>query len=535
MKILYICFEFTPEIGGGSTYNKNLTDSLSKEGVQVIVFTSGENEVLKVNNTLTLIRSKNIKNIYQNTGDYLKVVDDLIKIIKDYKPDAIQTQQYIETLVAQVANKNFMLPLVVTHHKTPEYSNNTIFKNSKWSYFDYVNNDSVDYYISSSNTFTKSLLQSLDPININKIIQIYPGIGSCFKKLNNQEELNSIRRKIGIKEDDKLILLPLKIRRRKGLEFVLDVLQKYIKENQSSNIKVLITAMNRGNPYPELIITKYNENLGDCFINHNFSFTENEMVQLYNIASIAILPSQSEGLGLALIEAMSSGCPVIGTDVQGIYEVIDNDINGILVKFNDINAMYNAIYLLLNNGEKRSLYIKNAFIKVEKVFNQSLQAKKHIDVYSNIINLRKISCGGVLFRHINTFEFDIFLCTHESNGYVLPKGGVKKGETLIECANREILEETGYSVINPTYSLGSLSYKFNDKKGEFQKKVFFFAYEITNQVREELSLEEGEKISGGEWYTLDKAISLVSHESEKDKLTYLKEILFKYYDNLKIF
>jgi hypothetical protein len=65
MKILYICFEFTPEIGGGSTYNKNLTDSLSKEGVQVIVFTSGENEVLKVNNTLTLIRSKNIKNIYQ--------------------------------------------------------------------------------------------------------------------------------------------------------------------------------------------------------------------------------------------------------------------------------------------------------------------------------------------------------------------------------------------------------------------------------------------------------------------------------------
>ena len=217
MKILYICFEFPPEIGGGSTYNQNLTNYLSKENSQVVVFTGGDNVILGVNENLTLIRSENIKNIYQSKGDYLKVVDDLIKIIKEYQPDIIHTLQYMETLVAQVANKNFMLPLVVSHHKTPEYTKSTVRKNSKWSYFDYVNNDYVDCYISPSNTFTKSLLQSLNSIEIDKIIQIYPGVNPIYKKIDDMNSLRSIKDKIKITDGDKLILFPLKIRKRKCL------------------------------------------------------------------------------------------------------------------------------------------------------------------------------------------------------------------------------------------------------------------------------------------------------------------------------
>jgi glycosyltransferase involved in cell wall biosynthesis len=46
---------------------------------------------------------------------------------------------------------------------------------------------------------------------------------------------------------------------------------------------------------------------------------------------LLVLPSQAEGFGLVLIEAMAAGVPVIGTDVPGIRDVIENEVNGLLV------------------------------------------------------------------------------------------------------------------------------------------------------------------------------------------------------------
>lgn len=64
---------------------------------------------------------------------------------------------------------------------------------------------------------------------------------------------------------------------------------------------------------------------------------------------VLVLPSEAEGFGLVLIEAMAAGVPVIGTDVPGIRDVIQHGVNGLLVPVNDPAALAAAIERIRND------------------------------------------------------------------------------------------------------------------------------------------------------------------------------------------
>jgi glycosyltransferase involved in cell wall biosynthesis len=63
----------------------------------------------------------------------------------------------------------------------------------------------------------------------------------------------------------------------------------------------------------------------------------------YNKCSLFILPSRREGMANSLLEAMSFGLAVVATNISGNVDLIENNVNGILVQSNDINALAEAI------------------------------------------------------------------------------------------------------------------------------------------------------------------------------------------------
>ncbi len=77
---------------------------------------------------------------------------------------------------------------------------------------------------------------------------------------------------------------------------------------------------------------------------------------LYAAADFAVLPSRdsSEGFGIVLLEAMACGKAVIGSDVGGIPEVIDDWKTGVLVEPKDPEALANAIHALYVDDELRN-------------------------------------------------------------------------------------------------------------------------------------------------------------------------------------
>jgi glycosyltransferase involved in cell wall biosynthesis len=74
----------------------------------------------------------------------------------------------------------------------------------------------------------------------------------------------------------------------------------------------------------------------------------------------AFSTTRDEGFGIALIEAMAAGVPIVASDVAGCREVLANGKAGVLVPPADGQALAKALDDLLKNSEQRRLQIENA-------------------------------------------------------------------------------------------------------------------------------------------------------------------------------
>ena len=114
----------------------------------------------------------------------------------------------------------------------------------------------------------------------------------------------------------------------------------------------------------------------------SFLGVRDDVQRLLPALDLFVLPSRHEGLGLALLEAMSAGICCIGTNVGGIPEVIRDGQTGILVPAGDPATMATAIDTLLNDPERcrelaeaakatiSSFSIARAMAKVAEIYDQ---------------------------------------------------------------------------------------------------------------------------------------------------------------------
>ena len=87
---------------------------------------------------------------------------------------------------------------------------------------------------------------------------------------------------------------------------------------------------------------------------------------------IFLIPSLTEGMPRALIEAMSRGCPCIGTNVGGIPEILSEDV---IIKKKDYKALEEKInQLIVNKKLLKERAIRN--IKKSKEFEKSVLTEK---------------------------------------------------------------------------------------------------------------------------------------------------------------
>lgn len=101
-----------------------------------------------------------------------------------------------------------------------------------------------------------------------------------------------------------------------------------------------------------------------------------EIEKVFDLASILVLPSRHEGLGLVLLEASAYSLVPIAFDCpNGPHELIKNGENGLLVPPENIEALSNAIIFLIQNNDLRKKIAFNAYLNVEnfkqeKIINQ---------------------------------------------------------------------------------------------------------------------------------------------------------------------
>lgn len=107
-------------------------------------------------------------------------------------------------------------------------------------------------------------------------------------------------------------------------------------------------------------------------------FTDN-MDLVYKSMGLYVLPSYREGVPLVLLEAKAYKIPCVSFDiVSGPNEIINNGINGCLVKPYDTELMADTIIQLIKDPEKRKAFSENAYLNIDKfseenVYNQWIE------------------------------------------------------------------------------------------------------------------------------------------------------------------
>ena len=111
---------------------------------------------------------------------------------------------------------------------------------------------------------------------------------------------------------------------------------------------------------------------------------QQDMEDIYAIADLFLLPSEYESFGLAALEAMAAGTPVVATNAGGIPEIITHGKNGYLSGIGDVEQMSHQAISILSNDQVLNTFSEEARKQAES-FDIHKIVPKYEDLYQRVL------------------------------------------------------------------------------------------------------------------------------------------------------
>jgi glycosyltransferase involved in cell wall biosynthesis len=102
---------------------------------------------------------------------------------------------------------------------------------------------------------------------------------------------------------------------------------------------------------------------------------------IFSAINIFVMPSLWEGQPIALLETLAIGKPCIATSVDGIPEIITNDVNGYLVNLKNIEELSKIMDFAIQNPDTLQNIARSASNTISKKFLAQNMANAIADIY----------------------------------------------------------------------------------------------------------------------------------------------------------
>ncbi|HET8838485.1 MAG TPA: N-acetyl-alpha-D-glucosaminyl L-malate synthase BshA [Flavobacteriaceae bacterium] len=373
MKIAIVCY---PTFGGSGVVATELGMALSKRGHEIHFITY--KQPVRLNHLSNKIHYHEV-----NVPEYplfhfqpyeLALSSKLVNMVKLYKIDLLHVHYAIPHAYAGYMAKQMLhdegieLPMVTTLHGTDItlVGNHPFYK------------PAVTFSINQSEVVT-SVSESLKEdtlrlFDVKKDIQVIPNFIDATK-IN--KEYSDCERGIMAEEDEKIITHVSNLRKVKRIDNVIEI---FYLIQQKIKAKLMMVGQGPEREMAENMVEKLG--IQDKVI---FMGQSNEVDKILCFSDLFLLPSEKESFGLAALEAMVHGVPVISSDAGGLPEVNKNGVSGFLCELGDVqNMAEKAIYILENenrlnefkeNAKKiASNFALEAIVPLyEKVYQKALQ------------------------------------------------------------------------------------------------------------------------------------------------------------------
>jgi len=258
----------------------------------------------------------------------------------------------------------------------------------------------MNQYISNSTAISKSF--DVKKIGANKLSQIYYGIDiNKFKKISLKNDNLMIKKRLGLPENKKVVIMCGRVSKRKGIDFLIDMWERVISEYKEA---VLVVVGNYGffEQYDEKFIVNIFKKVQSEKLKGTIILTgEVDNVQEYmQVSDILAFTSRQEGSPSTIREAMASSLPVVTLHLKDITtDIISHMVDGIIVKVNDreefidwqkrrisdehvIEEFSNWIIRLLKDDALAKQLGDNARITIEKRFTIEVKAQKYLEMFN---------------------------------------------------------------------------------------------------------------------------------------------------------
>ncbi|MBK8982173.1 MAG: glycosyltransferase [Ignavibacteria bacterium] len=240
----------------------------------------------------------------------------------------------------------------------------------------------ADRYVSKSNVITEIYRKS--EISMNKVVQIpySVDVNKFYPPEANRKMM--LRHKFNIDENDIVIIFVGGINSRKNVHLLLNSFIE-IQKNIDS-VKLLIVGPTY--KYDQEYISELKNNILENSIEGKVLFTEDNVsnVEEYMQSSdIFVLPSKQEGFPISIIEAMSCGLAVIGSDIPVISKAqIVNGVDGFVFPLDSPDTLTEILRKLILDKEEIKKIGNEAREKVLKYWSDDIVDEKYKKLYSSI-------------------------------------------------------------------------------------------------------------------------------------------------------
>jgi len=456
------------DTGGQTKYVLELAKSISRheeiDCIEIVTRYINDKEVSPdysqqeeiVNNKLKIIRigcggSKYIRKelLWNHLEEF---VDKSIKYIKSKGrlPDIIHSHYADAGYVCTELTKFFGIPLIHTGHSLGINKRNNLIKQGlkvddiekRYKISRRIEaEEAVTFYadriITSTNQEITDQYGLYNNFSPERFVVIPPSIDiEKFYPFNERREWEEEAQKLrdGIRNElwkfftnmNKPIILSLcRPEKRKNISGLIQAYGENEELQQKANLAIFAGLRKDITQMPDierevlteilLMMDKYNL-YGKMAVPKSHDF-EHEVPELYRIAAesrgVFVNSAFNEPFGLTLIEAASSGIPVVATDDGGPRDIISNLHNGELVDVHDHHNISKAILKILSDEKLWESYSLNGINRIKKFYTWEALSKKYINIVDNLISASKdepkvlISTGLRLFNFNKLIIFDI--------------------------------------------------------------------------------------------------------------------------------
>lgn len=216
-----------------------------------------------------------------------------------------------------------------------------------------------------------------------------------FSRNVSDEQKRSIRKKLGLKEDDFVVLYVGRIMEIKG---VLELMQA-VTDLEDKHIKLLIMGSANSGKWAyssyERRVKKLSEQNKDRIIFTGY-VDNSEVYQYASVADVQCVPTLvEEAAGLVLLEAMAEGIPLIVAKSGGVIEYVDDSTALMIEQENIVDNLKEAICYLKKHPEAQRQMSENAKIQSDKI-NESIYYEEFCNLVVDIMernNGKENRCG----------------------------------------------------------------------------------------------------------------------------------------------